>query len=119
MKQIFNFCDLIQASGHDLCSEDDHYTGNLSVTENGRMCQRWDAQEPHPHIFYPAAYYDDENYYFYVDGSAEAAENYCRTIGYDFAWCYTTDPEVKHEYCHRRLCNGRSVHTVLGGHVMV
>ncbi len=48
------------------------YQGNVSVTENGLACQRWDQQTPHT----PHADFGHDNKY--PDGSISAAANYCR-----------------------------------------
>ena len=71
------------------------------------MCQRWTDEEPHENNFVTNADIHYDYYYFYIDGSIEAAVNYCRNIGGDYAWCYTTDPDVEKEYCHTRICKGK------------
>ena len=65
------------------------YNGSLAVTDGGRLCQRWEDG------------WDDEFHYFEIDGTKEAAENFCRNVGYDSAWCYTTDPGVHCQVMHR------------------
>ena len=74
------------------------YMGTKAVTENGRTCQAWTSQSPHAHTF-------DQDYMF-PDGTAAAAENYCRNpISYeDRLWCYTTDPAVRWEECDVISC---------------
>jgi hypothetical protein len=58
------------------------YRGAVAVTANGRVCQRWEAQEPHSH------------------GFSDLPENYCRNPdGELWAWCYTTDDDVRWELC--------------------
>lgn len=48
------------------------YQGKVSVTNNNNTCQRWDQQAPHKH--------NDTANSDFIDGSATAAENYCRGI---------------------------------------
>lgn len=76
-----------------------YYSGKVSVTNNGRQCQRWDRQSPHTHTYAINS--------FYVDGSVGAANNYCRDhIGNAFnaLWCYTTNSGVRFESCDIRQC---------------
>mmetsp|Transcript_25480 Transcript_25480/g.37382 ORF Transcript_25480/g.37382 Transcript_25480/m.37382 type:complete len:498 (+) Transcript_25480:37-1530(+) len=71
------------------------YTGTVSVTRSGRTCQRWDSQSPQSHSRtrrnYPDAY---------------LSENYCRNPDNEpgGAWCYTTDPDMRWEYCDVANC---------------
>ena len=79
-----------------------HYTtyrGILNTTESGRTCQRWDAQSPHSHSYGP----DDKPCRGTVDN------NYCRTNGEDRPWCYTTDPDVRWEFCNLPVCTKMSL----------
>ncbi|XP_071132772.1 plasminogen-like [Mytilus edulis] len=66
------------------------YNGTLSVTISGRTCQPWGSQTPHKHLFTKIS----DQY------------NYCRNPSLDYPgpWCYTTDPNVKYEYCPIYLC---------------
>ena len=69
------------------------YRGCQSVTRSGLMCQSWAAQTPHQHSL------ADES----AGESAEAAKNHCRNPdGGDSIWCYTTDPNVRFDYCDPR-----------------
>ena len=69
------------------------YRGCQSVTRNGLTCQSWAAQTPHQHSL------ADES----AGESAEAAKNHCRNPdGGDSIWCYTTDPNVRFDYCDPR-----------------
>ena len=63
----------------------------MDRTISGRTCQMWTAQEPHEHTRTPSRY----------PTSGLGAHNYCRNVdGTAFtAWCYTTDPEKRWEYC--------------------
>ncbi|XP_078684409.1 apolipoprotein(a)-like isoform X2 [Branchiostoma floridae x Branchiostoma belcheri] len=69
------------------------YRGTVSMTSGGLTCQRWDSQSPHPHdqtIRHPDAGLD---------------ENYCRNPdGEPRTWCYTTDPNVRWQYCTVPQC---------------
>jgi len=76
------------------------YVGTLSQTVNGRTCQAWASSTPHvPN----SAAQNDTNY---LDGSREAAKNYCRNPDSDAVgpWCYTTDPDVRWETCYVPYC---------------
>lgn len=69
------------------------YRGCQSVTRSGLMCQSWAAQTPHQHSL------ADES----AGESAEAAKNHCRNPdGGDSIWCYTTDPNMRFDYCDPR-----------------
>jgi len=59
----------------------------LSVTKNGFTCQRWDEDYPHN-----------------ARGNAPfapklRANNFCSDHDGETAWCYTTDPEQRYDYC--------------------
>lgn len=71
------------------------YRGDIAVTKNGRECQRWDSQTPHTHSRTRSRYPD-----------AGLVENYCRNPDGEHggAWCYTTDPDVRWEYCDVDVC---------------
>ena len=74
------------------------YRGTVNVTSSGKTCQAWSSQSPHIHSFAPAAYPD-----------SGLDENFCRNPdGEDFAWCYTTDPDTRWEYCDVPLCPSAS-----------
>ncbi|VDI13978.1 low density lipoprotein-related protein 2 [Mytilus galloprovincialis] len=66
------------------------YNGTLNVTVSGRTCQAWGSQTPHKHLF----------------TKISNQSNYCRnpSLNYPGPWCYTTDPNVKYEYCPIYLC---------------
>ena len=73
------------------------YNGTISVTESGRTCQMWGLQNPHRHRF--------KDTDFLVDGSKQAAKNYCRNIGTGLLpWCFTTDPRYKWDHCYIPFC---------------
>ena len=69
----------------------DSYSGTTSVTDTGLTCQRWDSNSPHSHI-YSATDFPDAN--------LAAASNYCRNPdGEQWPWCFTTDSNIRWEYC--------------------
>ncbi|XP_063954844.1 deleted in malignant brain tumors 1 protein-like isoform X2 [Lytechinus pictus] len=77
-----------------LCMQDPSavtYRGNVSHTVSGRACQQWSLQAPHEHTRTPEEY----------PSSGLGDHNYCRNVaGSAFtAWCYTTDPDKRWEYC--------------------
>ena len=80
------------AKGHE-------YMGRTSWTVSGRTCQAWTAtspQNPANHAKNPANF---------PDASIADASNYCRnTDGVESLWCYTTDPDVRGEFCDVPLC---------------
>ena len=83
----------------DCYNEDDlgvHYNGTVSTTVSGRTCQAWDDTTPH---FHPLT----SLYRPYLEG-----HNYCRNPEGRGSqpWCYTTDPDMRWEYCNVPLCAG-------------
>lgn len=83
------------------------YVGMKDTTISGRKCQAWVSNFPHSHANHNANF---------PDGTQLEAKNYCRnpdneTIlkdplggGPAGPWCYTTDPEVRWEYCGIPYC---------------
>ena len=67
------------------------YSENVSHTLSGRTCQKWTSQYPHEHSRTPDRY----------PSSGLGDHNYCRNVGGSSftAWCYTTDPQERWEYC--------------------
>ena len=66
------------------------YNGTRSFTVSGIECQRWDSDEPHVPKYRPIG---------------RRHKNYCRNPDNDQkAWCYTTDPDVRWEYCDIQQC---------------
>jgi hypothetical protein len=73
------------------------YTGNISVTHNGRQCQRWDSQFPHKHEFTKKSKFPDK--------TLTEAANFCRSPDNNHTpWCFTEDPLVPWEYCGINSC---------------
>lgn len=72
------------------------YRGNISITTSGKTCQRWDSQLPH-----------SQEYGNNLPLGASIHENYCRNPDSRDAitpWCYTTDANVRWEYCDIPIC---------------
>ncbi|CAH1267075.1 PLG [Branchiostoma lanceolatum] len=71
------------------------FRGNLSVTQSGKTCQRWDVDFPHSR----RGYYLPEKF-------PELVENYCRNPNGNWGtmWCYPTDPNTPWEYCIHPAC---------------
>ncbi|KAE8611786.1 hypothetical protein XENTR_v10012601 [Xenopus tropicalis] len=69
------------------------YRGTVSKTKNGRTCQHWRLKFPHDHKFSPTHW-------------PELEENYCRNPDSDpeGLWCYTTDKNIRHQYCGIKKC---------------
>lgn len=63
---------------------------------SGKTCQSWNSNIPHTHNYKPQHYGD------YV-----GPENNCRNPSQDIGgvWCYTTDSEVRWEYCAVPECS--------------
>ena len=80
-----------------------NYAGNIHRTRSGLDCQSWASQSPHKHPFWPSKY------------SSELITNTfaCRNPGGvgDGPWCYTSDRNVRWEYCDVPQC-GKSINIV-------
>ncbi|KAG8506007.1 Apolipoprotein(a), partial [Galemys pyrenaicus] len=71
------------------------YRGTADTTLTGRKCQAWSSMAPHQHNWTAEAYPD-----------ADLSMNYCRNPSGDPSpWCFTTDPEVRWEYCRLTRCS--------------
>ncbi|KAI4876740.1 hypothetical protein NFI96_007593 [Prochilodus magdalenae] len=67
----------------------EEYRGKVNETTSGIPCQRWDAQYPHEHPFYPNIY-----------ECKGLVENYCRNPdGSEAPWCFTSVPEMRTALC--------------------
>lgn len=75
------------------CYTDDlgrDYRGEVSVTESGKQCMLWTAQEPHRHNRTEERYPD----------TGLGDHSYCRNPDDEpGAWCFTMDPESRWEFC--------------------
>ncbi|XP_069370096.1 muscle, skeletal receptor tyrosine-protein kinase [Paralichthys olivaceus] len=71
------------------------YQGSVNVTRSGIPCQPWSQQVPHQHRLS-------------VDVIPElrSADNHCRNPGgiSDKPWCYTSNPNIRWEYCAVLQC---------------
>ena len=64
------------------------YNGTLNVTMHGKTCQAWTSQFPHQHEH------------------CTEEQNFCRAVdGKAFPWCFTTDPDVRWQYCDVPICD--------------
>jgi hypothetical protein len=67
------------------------YIGQVDRTAKGVLCQLWDTFDPHDHP------QDDSRF---LDGDMWEAKNYCRNPdGELMPWCYTTDPNLRWDFC--------------------
>uniref|UniRef100_X1YZB8 Kringle domain-containing protein n=1 Tax=Capitella teleta TaxID=283909 RepID=X1YZB8_CAPTE len=81
-----------------ITAEGVEFTGTLSHTSSGLLCQRWDAQEPHKHSY--------NSSFRFPELSVSLAENYCRNPSNNAKgpWCLTTDAQTNWEYCDVSFC---------------
>ena len=71
------------------------YRGDIQKTEKGKTCMRWDEQDPHRHTRTPSNY----------PNAGLENNNFCRNPdGEPRAWCYTTDPGSRWEFCNVPRC---------------
>ncbi|VDI19506.1 plasminogen, partial [Mytilus galloprovincialis] len=70
-----------------------NYTGTISKTRFGNTCQPWSSLTPYTHRF---------------SVKMEDHENYCRNPDNEEygPWCYTTNPDVRWEFCDIPYCEG-------------
>ncbi|KAM9793457.1 muscle, skeletal receptor tyrosine-protein kinase isoform X1 [Syngnathus typhle] len=71
------------------------YQGSVNVTRSGIPCQPWDQQAPHQHRLSVDAIPELKN-----------SDNNCRNPAgiSDKPWCYTSNPNVRWEYCAVPQC---------------
>lgn len=73
------------------------YKGCQIRTISGKTCQKWTATRPHKPL------YTSEEY----PGKGLGDHRYCRNPdGVATIWCYTTDPNMKWDYCVPRVNGG-------------
>jgi hypothetical protein len=64
------------------------YAGRATTTRSGRTCMAWSSQTPHSHTI-----------------GTSLPQNYCRNPnGFADPWCYTTDANVRWEFCDIPQC---------------
>lgn len=64
------------------------YEGKAITTKGSRTCMMWSSQTPHSHSV-----------------GTDLPQNYCRNPDGELApWCYTTDPDVRWEFCDIPTC---------------
>jgi len=88
--RLYTFSDCNERS---IKEDGSDYRGCISVTKSGRTCQKWTENTPHEHKFFPKS--------IELAKRGIGKHNYCRNPDNEpnGAWCYTTDPEVRWEYC--------------------
>lgn len=73
------------------------YKGFKQTTSSGRICQKWSSETPH------SPWYVNIDNLIDKFGAEELETNYCRNpLAADDQqrpWCYTTDPDVRWEFC--------------------
>ncbi|XP_045165015.2 asialoglycoprotein receptor 1-like [Mercenaria mercenaria] len=75
------------------------YEGLQTTTYEGHVCQRWDSQKPHSH--------SRNNIRKFPETRLADAANYCRDPDEEgIPWCYTTDPDIRWQYCDIYKCPG-------------
>ena len=96
--QRWDYCPVPKCSDPEVDCYDGmqkDYRGPLQVSKSGKKCQKWTVQSPQAHTRTPANYPD----------TGLGDHNYCRNPdNADQAWCYTTDPGTRWEYCNVRKC---------------
>ena len=95
--QRWDYCDVPTSEGNkcwDGLQKD--YRGPLHVTKSGKLCQKWTSQSPQQHSRTPENYPD----------TGLGDHNNCRNPDNEpeGAWCYTTDPISRWEYCDVPKC---------------
>ena len=102
--QLYFHCSFLSTAGNSTVCKSNHlgreYTGSISHTKNGIMCQAWTAQTPHTHTF--------TNLDWFPDTLMKDAGNYCRNPDGEPAgpWCYTKDPKIWWQHCNIPNCKG-------------
>ncbi|XP_037376584.1 plasminogen isoform X1 [Talpa occidentalis] len=78
-----------------------NYRGTISKTKNGVTCQKWSSSFPHRPRFSPDQYPQEG-----------LEENYCRNPDNDpdGPWCYTTDPDLRYDFCNIPQCEDECMH---------
>ncbi|KAM4719708.1 muscle, skeletal receptor tyrosine-protein kinase [Anableps anableps] len=76
------------------------YQGSVNITRSGIQCQPWNQQVPHQHRLSVNVIPELMN-----------SNNHCRNPGgiSDRPWCYTSDPNIRWEYCAVPQCGEISI----------
>ena len=94
LASLLMFNTFISDYGRDCETEQvlpSEYRGETSRTRSGKTCQKWTSQHPHKHSQTPLKKPD----------KGLGDHNYCRNPDNELGpWCYTTDPDVRWEYCY-------------------
>lgn len=81
-------------------SDQSDYRGTIHRTASGKPCQTWSGQSPHRHGNTPQARPGAG-----LETKVGLFDNTCRNPdGESRAWCYTTDPRTRWEYCDVPRC---------------
>jgi hypothetical protein len=71
-------------------NDDKQYRGSQSKTRNGNTCMNWNSNYPHMSAY---------NSFTNPDDGLDS--NFCRNPdGEETIWCYTTNPDVRWEFCN-------------------
>ncbi|XP_073475668.1 hepatocyte growth factor isoform X3 [Aquarana catesbeiana] len=78
------------------------YKGSRNVTKSGLSCQPWSSMFPHEHSY----------------RGKDLTENYCRNPKGEEGgpWCFTQNPQIRHEVCDIPLCSQVECVTCNGEH---
>uniref|UniRef100_A0A8B9Z4V3 Kringle domain-containing protein n=1 Tax=Buteo japonicus TaxID=224669 RepID=A0A8B9Z4V3_9AVES len=99
----FDYCNIPECEVECMQCNGEDYHGEVSRTESGLECQRWDTQEPHMHGFT-------------LKQPCLQTMNYCRNPDGELRpWCFTTSPTKRWEYCNIPRCMERQEITCLSG----
>jgi len=98
----WEYCDVPTSSCSELAPEykcgtanQADYRGTIARTVSGKTCQAWESQTPQSHSR-TAGNYPNSGLW----------SNYCRNPdGEPRAWCYTTDPTKRWEFCDVPTCD--------------
>uniref|UniRef100_A0A669P847 Kringle domain-containing protein n=1 Tax=Phasianus colchicus TaxID=9054 RepID=A0A669P847_PHACC len=101
----FDYCNIPECEGQCMECNGEDYHGNVSRTESGLECQRWDAQEPHMH-----------GYILKHFPGKDLKMNYCRNPDGELRpWCFTMSPTKRWEYCNIPRCSEQEVTVCISG----
>ncbi|XP_039635762.1 muscle, skeletal receptor tyrosine-protein kinase isoform X2 [Perca fluviatilis] len=80
------------------------YQGSVNVTRSGIPCQSWSQQVPHQHRLSVDVIPELKN-----------SDNHCRNPGgiSDKPWCYTSNPNIRWEYCAVPQCGEMVIASVM------